>query len=253
MRLDPTALEAGIRLVVLDTIGSTNSEALRLARGGERGPIWIVARRQTEGRGRRGRTWISEPGNLYASLLLTDAAPPDRAPGLSFVAALAVRDAIGDLAPAGTGRPLLKWPNDVLIGERKVAGILIEGEGRVLAVGIGVNCRHHPPSTAQPATALAAAGIAASPEDLLACLSAAMRRRLVQWNGGEGFATIREQWLACAAGLGQPVCVSTPDGMQEGVFENVDPNGMMVLRLPDGRRETVAAGDVQPSARREPA
>src|SRR6185312_4475632 len=94
MRLDPTAEAAGARLVFHDTIGSTNAEALRLARLGERGPLWVAAGSQTAGRGRRGRTWVSEPGNLYASLLLNDPAPPAHFPELSFVAALALRDAV---------------------------------------------------------------------------------------------------------------------------------------------------------------
>ena len=99
MQLDPTARAAGARLIAHDTIGSTNAEALRLAREGERGPLWITAQQQTAGRGRRGRTWVSEPGNLYASLLLTDPAPPERCPELSFVAALALHDAIGGRIP----------------------------------------------------------------------------------------------------------------------------------------------------------
>ena len=90
MQLDPTAMAAGVRLITHDTLGSTNAEALRMARDGECGPLWIVARSQTAGRGRRGRTWVSEPGNLYASLILTDPAPPERFPDLSFVAALAL-------------------------------------------------------------------------------------------------------------------------------------------------------------------
>ena len=95
MQLDPTAQAAGARLITHGTIGSTNAEALHLGRGGERGPLWVTAKSQTAGRGRRGRAWVSEPGNLYASLLLTDPASPDRFPELSFVAALALHDAIG--------------------------------------------------------------------------------------------------------------------------------------------------------------
>ena len=104
MQLDPTAQAAGARLIAYDTIGSTNEEALRLARAGERAPLWVAAKTQTAGRGRRGRTWVSEPGNLYASLLLSDPSPPDRFPELSFVAALALHDAV--TAPhSGARRP----------------------------------------------------------------------------------------------------------------------------------------------------
>src|ERR1700712_3772231 len=100
MRLHPDAAAAGVRLIALDEIGSTNTEAMTLARGGETGPLWITARRQSAGRGRRGRAWISEPGNLYATFLLSDAALPTRAAELSFVAALAVHDAVTACAPA---------------------------------------------------------------------------------------------------------------------------------------------------------
>ena len=103
MQLDPTAQAAGVRLITHDTIGSTNAEALHLARAGERGPLWVVAKRQTAGRGRRGRAWVSEPGNLYASLLLTDPASPERCAELSFVAALALHDAIGGRIPGLAG------------------------------------------------------------------------------------------------------------------------------------------------------
>ncbi len=112
MQLDPAAQAAGVRLVTHDTIGSTNAEALRLARDGERGPLWVTANRQTAGRGRRGRTWVSEPGNLYASLLLSDPAPSEHLPALSFVAALALHDAITRRIPGLASRVALKWPND---------------------------------------------------------------------------------------------------------------------------------------------
>lgn len=129
MQLDPTAAAAGARLITHDAIGSTNEEALRLARAGERAPLWITAQRQTAGRGRRGRAWVSEPGNLYASLLLADPSTPDRFPELSFVAALALHDAVTARIPGLAGRVALKWPNDLLIDRNKFAGILVEGEG----------------------------------------------------------------------------------------------------------------------------
>src|SRR5262249_15903265 len=100
MTLDHTPIRACVRLAMFDTLGSTKGEALARARRGERGPLWIVARRQTAGRGRRGRVWVSEPGNLYATLLVTDPSPPPRAAELSFVAALAVTDALAEIAPA---------------------------------------------------------------------------------------------------------------------------------------------------------
>lgn len=249
MRLHPTAAAAGAKLVTHDTIGSTNAEALRLARAGGRGPLWIAAKSQTAGRGRRGRTWVSAPGNLYASLLLTDPAPPQRCPELSFVAALALHDAIGGRTPGLAGRLVLKWPNDLLIDRHKFAGILIEGEGAAVAVGIGVNCVHHPDGTDTPATDLAAAGVRATPDSLFGPLSAAMTARLAQWNRGAGFAAIRADWLARAAGIGRPIRVKSGDGELAGAFEGIDETGRLVLRAADGTMQTVAAGDVFLAAR----
>lgn len=244
MQLEPTAAAAGVRLIAHETIGSTNAEALALARSGDRGPVWVTAQSQTAGRGRRGRTWVSEPGNLYASLLLTDPSPPQRAAELSFVAALAVHDAISGRVPGVAARLALKWPNDLLIDRCKFAGILIEGEGTVVVIGIGVNCAHHPADTSYPATDLASAGIRAAPEPLFAALSAAMLVRLAQWNRGEGFAAIRTDWLDRAAGVGKAIRVALPDGERDGRFETVDEQGRLVLRLADGHNETITAGEV---------
>jgi BirA family biotin operon repressor/biotin-[acetyl-CoA-carboxylase] ligase len=249
MQLDPAANAAGARLVSYDAIDSTNAEALRLARAGESGPLWVVANSQSAGRGRRGRTWVSEPGNLYASLLLTDPSPPDRAAEISFVAALALRDAIAGDIPGLAARLLLKWPNDLLIDRNKFAGILIEGEGSEVAIGIGVNCVHHPAATNYPATDLATAGVRTSPETLLGPLSRAMLDRLVQWDRGAGFAATRADWLAHAAGLGKPIRVTLAEGELNGLFETVDQTGRLVLQLADGTTQTVAAGDVAVTAR----
>jgi BirA family biotin operon repressor/biotin-[acetyl-CoA-carboxylase] ligase len=242
-----TTTTAPIRVVAHETTGSTNAEALAFARNGERGPLWVTARQQTAGRGRRGRAWVSEPGNLYATLLLTGASPPDRGAQLSFVAALALHDAIAGRI-AGLGKRLaLKWPNDGLIDGCKFAGILIEGEGSAVAVGIGVNCVHHPAGTAFPATDLAAAGVRASPESVFAGFSAAMTVRLAQWNRGAGFAAIREEWLKCAFGLGKTIRVALPEGEREGRFEGIDTAGRMLLRRADGVTEAVTAADVLPA------
>ena len=248
MQLDPAATAAGARLVSYEAIDSTNAEGLRLARAGEPGPLWIAARSQNAGRGRRGRTWVSEPGNLYASLLLTDPSPPDRAAELSFVAALALHDTIAGRIPGLATRLRLKWPNDLLIDRNKFAGILIEGEGSAVAIGIGVNCVHHPAATSHPATDLAAAGVRASPETLLAPLSRAMLVRLAQWNRGTGFAAIRADWLARAAGLGKPIRVTLAEADLAGRFETIDETGRLVIRLADGTMQTVAAGDVAMTA-----
>jgi BirA family transcriptional regulator, biotin operon repressor / biotin---[acetyl-CoA-carboxylase] ligase len=244
MELDPRASAAGVRLVSHELLASTNIEALTLARAGERGPLWVTAGRQSAGRGRRGRTWTSEPGNLFASLLLTEPAPPEHWSELSFVAALAIHDAIADVVPAA--RPLLaiKWPNDLLLDGAKFAGILAEGEGTTVVVGIGVNCTSHPADTDYPATNLAAAGFGVSPEGVFRALSAKMVGRLAQWNQGEHFATIRTDWLSRAAGLGDTISVRLAERELSGRFETVDDMGQLVLVEPEGNRYAIAAGDV---------
>src|ERR1043166_4251223 len=250
MNLTPSAA-LGARLLSLDEVGSTNAEAFARARGAERGPLWITARRQTAGRGRRGRTWVSEPGNLYASLLLTDPAPAQRAAELSLVAALAVHDALAERAAVLGPRLTLKWPNDVLCDGAKVSGILVEGEGlpaRPLAVviGIGVNCAHHPADTAYPATNLAAAGALVTPESLAQALVGTMARRLAEWDAAKNFAGIRAGWLKRAAGLGASARVRLPEREVEGIAETLDEAGRLVLRLADGSCERIAAGEMFP-------
>jgi BirA family biotin operon repressor/biotin-[acetyl-CoA-carboxylase] ligase len=252
MQLDPAAAAVGFRLLVHDTLPSTNTGALALARRGETGPLWVTARQQTAGRGRRGNAWISVPGNFYATLLLCDPAAPENAPELSFVAALAVHDAIVDRAAALREKLALKWPNDVLYDGRKLAGILIEGEGAgtglAVAIGIGVNCMHHPVETAYPATDLAAAGTAVSAEDLFFALCGAMARRLAQWHRGAGFQSIRTDWLDHAMGIGGEMRVRLPNREFSGRAEALDERGRLLLRLSDGTLQTITAGDVFPVA-----
>jgi BirA family transcriptional regulator, biotin operon repressor / biotin---[acetyl-CoA-carboxylase] ligase len=252
MRLDPAAVAAGFRLAAHDTLGSTNVEALRLARSGEQDATWVTARRQSAGRGRRGNEWVSEPGNLYATLLLADPSPAELAPELSFVTGLAVHDALAACAAPLRDHLALKWPNDVLCGGKKLSGILIEGEavqGRLaVAIGIGINCASHPAQTAFPATDLAAEGVAAAAEDVFSALSGAMVRRLGQWNRGANFATIRADWMAHAAGIGGDMHVRLPGAELFGRCEALDERGRLLLRLADGSVQTITAGDVFPVA-----
>src|SRR5215475_1913271 len=180
MNREATGL-AGARHIVYETLGSTNAEALVLARAGERGPLWLTATAQSAGRGRRGSQWVSPPGNLHATLLLTEPSPPAQAPQLSFVTALAVHDAIAECAPRLGPLLKVKWPNDVLIGKAKVAGILIEGETEpafAVAIGIGVNCATHPDNTDYPAADLVGLGALVVPDALLEELAGAMQKRL---------------------------------------------------------------------------
>ncbi len=245
MNREATGL-AGVRHITYETLGSTNAEALKLARARERGPLWISALRQDAGRGRRGSTWVSPPGNLYASLLLSEPSPKPLAPQLSFVAALALHDALCDCAPRLGPLFKLKWPNDVLLGPDKLAGILIEGESEpafAVVIGFGVNCASHPPGTAFPATDLLKAGAVVAPEALLTALATAMLRRLAQWGHGAGFAAIRADWLVRAAGLGEDIRVRLPEREFTGRFRGLDEAGRLQVEQPGGLA-TVTAGEV---------
>jgi BirA family biotin operon repressor/biotin-[acetyl-CoA-carboxylase] ligase len=246
MNRDATDL-AGVRHERYDTLGSTNAEALARVRAGERGPLWISAVSQAGGRGRRGQPWSSPPGNLYATLLLTEPSPPAVAPQLSFVAALAAHDAVAACAPGIAPALTLKWPNDLLLDGRKVAGLLVEAESQpvlAVAIGIGINCVSHPAGTAFPATDLWANGATVAVDDLLPALATAMKARLAQWRSGAGFALTRADWLARASGIGQPIRVRLPERQLSGVFQGLDDGGRLLLAMADHTTETIAAGDV---------
>lgn len=236
------------RSVVLDEVGSTNREALARAEAGEAGPLWIVARRQTAGRGRSGRSWSSEPGNLYASLLVQLPCPPAAVPQLSLLAGVAVADAIGEAAGGRFEGLRLKWPNDVLIGRAKCAGILAEslaGQDSVTAaIGIGINTARHPTGLGREATSLAAHGVEATPDAMLVRLDAAMQRWIEAWQCGAGFARVRAAWLERAGPPGEPCTVHAGGERLEGTFAGLDGEGALLLRNGSGSERTVTFGDV---------
>lgn len=255
MELGGFARERGVGLLRLDEVDSTNDEAKRLVAAGERGPLWVVARRQTRGRGRLGREWISPPGNLHASLILSDFGPPQLAPRLGFVAGLASLEALRNLTGVAE-RLALKWPNDLLLDGAKLGGILLEGvtiacasdpaHNRMAAViGIGVNCETAPDDLPYEARALSALGPGApSASTVFAHLSDAIVETLDLFAGGEGFPALRERWLARAAGLGGPIRVILSRGdMIEGRFQTIDAGGRLVIDTDAGAR-IVDAGDV---------
>lgn len=235
-----------VRLEHFSELDSTNEEARRRALGGERGPLWIRADRQGAGRGRRGRAWISEPGNLFITgLYVLDASAGDAAK-LSFAAALSVADLIEEAAP-GLG-PRLKWPNDVLVEAKKICGILLEsgtapGGGLWLAVGIGVNLSHHPDDAERPATSLAAHGVRIEPSHAGERLAHHFDTWLSRWQTS-GFAPIRDAWLARAHGLGERCTARLETETVEGIFADLMPDGALRLDLADGTRRLISAGDV---------
>jgi BirA family biotin operon repressor/biotin-[acetyl-CoA-carboxylase] ligase len=245
--MDPR-VPAGYSVAIFDEIDSTNEEARRRAAAGERGPLWITARRQNAGRGRRGREWVSPEGNLMATLLIAPGVAPPEAARLSFVAALAVHDLVAAYAKHANVR--VKWPNDVLVDGKKVAGILLESSGTEgqdivpwLAIGIGVNLGQAPTDAAYPATFVGAHGSAPSPAEALAELAEAWETRFRVWRVS-GFSAIRDAWLAVAAGIGQQVEIRLPTETLQGRFETLMPDGALSLLLPSGARRAITAGEV---------
>jgi BirA family biotin operon repressor/biotin-[acetyl-CoA-carboxylase] ligase len=237
---------AGYGLLELDSIDSTNAEARRRAIKGARGPLWITAKSQTAGRGRRGNRWQSLEGNLFASLLLHPNKPAGECAQLTFAAALAVSDMLAGYAPSGGFA--LKWPNDVLAEGRKIAGILLESESGAdgkaawLVIGFGVNLAAYPERL--PAISLAALGISPpTGKQAVHRLAGAFRKWYELWLE-EGFAPVREAWLARAAGLGARLRVRLPREEIEGVFLGIDDNGALQLGLPGESTRAITAGEV---------
>jgi BirA family biotin operon repressor/biotin-[acetyl-CoA-carboxylase] ligase len=254
--LGPRATSAGYRLAAFDQIGSTNAEAMARARAGERGPIWFVTPEQTAGRGRRQRAWIAPRGNLASSILEVMDVPPATAATLGFAAGLALEGALRQLSVEANLRRgsdslkfALKWPNDVLMGGEKLAGILLEAEavaaGRLaVVVGIGTNVIAAPEGTPTPATSLAALGVHVGAEELFAALSDAWVEFRGIWDNGKGFAEIRRLWLERAAGLGDPVAIQTGNATVAGTFDTIDEAGCLIVRTAEGKLLPIAAGEV---------
>ena len=247
--MTPEPWPGHFRLDTFNEIDSTHSEARRRAMAGDPGNVWIVARRQTAGHGRRGRAWVSPVGNLMANVLIRPDIEIASAPQVSFVAALAVSDLLDRCAP---GHCTLKWPNDPLLDGRKAAGVLPDSAGRSdgrldwLTVGFGVNLASSPDDATYPTHSVAAVtGTAPDPDIALTVLANAWERRFAQWREG-GFPAIRAAWLARAHGIGKPVMVQLADETFVARFEGLDETGALVGRLADGRVRHVSAGDVFP-------
>lgn len=246
MQLGPIARARGVRFLALDTVDSTNEEARRLIETGERGPLWIVAARQTRGRGRLGRDWVSPSGNFYGSFIHSEFSDVSVAPQLGFVTGVAVIRALRDAA--GPQDFQLKWPNDMLLERAKLGGILLEcvnaGAAPTAIIGVGLNIVSAPTDTPYPATALAALGAnAPTRETFFARFSDALAETLELWNGGEGFSAIRAEWVRYASGLGETIRVALAHETLEGRFDSIDAAGRLVLETASGRRG-VEAGDV---------
>jgi BirA family biotin operon repressor/biotin-[acetyl-CoA-carboxylase] ligase len=212
--------------------GSTNDDVAALAREGAAEGTWLRAERQSGGKGRQGRAWQSPPGNLYASTLVRLAPGDPPAPTLALVAAVALHETVQPHAPDAR----IKWPNDLLVGGAKFAGILLERQGDAVIVGFGVNLANHPEDLDRPATSLKPPVV---PGPFLERLATAFATWLGRWRT-EGLAPVRTAWLAAAHPIG--AALSTSDA--RGTFEGLDETGALRLRLEDGGLRVIHAGDV---------
>ena len=215
---------------------------LELARGDAAEGSWLRAERQRAGRGRQGRSWISPTGNFYGSTLVRLRPTDPPAPTLAFVAAVALEEAVAVFKPAGALS--LKWPNDLLLAGAKLAGILLERADDTVIAGIGVNLATHPDLPDRPTTSLAAGGVTVSPEPFAETLAEIFSRWLARWRG-EGFAPVRRRWLDRAHPVGTGLVARLPDDhLVEGLFDGLEPDGGLILRLAGGERRVIHAGDV---------
>ena len=240
-----------IPILAYAEIDSTNAEARRRAEAGAVEPVWITAKRQTAGRGRRGRAWSTEIGNLAATLLTFTDKPPVEAAQVAFVAALAIADLFERYVPANL--VTIKWPNDVMIAGLKASGILIESGTRAdgslwLAIGCGLNLDHAPTNTERPATRVGdhlRHDVSRVPkvDDAMAAFAPLFAERLAQWER-QGFAAIAADWTRRADGLGKPCVVRLDSETLHGIAEGLEPDGALRLRLDTGETRKITAGDV---------
>lgn len=213
-----------------------------LAREGAAEGIWLRADGQQGGRGRHGRAWVSPPGNLYASTLVRLRSGDPPAHTLAMVAAVALDQVIQAYIPAE--RLMIKWPNDVLADGGKISGILLDGLGDAVVVGIGVNLAHHPTDVDRVATSIAAYTAAPEPQHFLSDLVDSFAHWLARWRG-EGLGAIIQRWLARAHAVGTALTVRSPDGERiEGLFDGLDNDGALRMRLAGGEMRVMHAGDV---------
>lgn len=239
----------GWRHLSLLQTASTNTIALERFQSGDPGNLWISAKSQTEGRGRRGRDWHSPTGNLYCSVLLVYPQKPPRLTLLPLVAALALHDAIATLAPSLEPSLVLKWPNDLLLNGAKISGILLEAAIRSageygIVIGFGVNCAEAPPTGLYDTASLNSAVGLVDPEHLHALLIHSLYKRLAQWSQPKDAGAIRNAWLARAVGVGETIVARFPDNELTGRFIALDDHGFLVLESSDGERHNVSAADI---------
>lgn len=242
-------LSSAYRLVAFERLASTNEKAKRLAAEGAEHGTLVWAREQTAGRGRRGRSWHSPPGNLYLSLILRPDRTPATAAQLGMVAAVAAGEALDAIMPP-PARIFFKWPNDILVNGSKVGGILLESTARKpgnlewLVLGLGINVQNFPKGTEFPATSLRhESDYPVTVEEVLENFC----RSFLRWNNAwleQGFAPVRQAWLGRAWKRGEAIEARIEDEKIDGIFRDVDEDGALLLELPCGTSRRITAGDV---------
>lgn len=221
--------------------GSTNDDVKGLCKGTSAKKFIVSALNQTNGRGRRGRSWICTEGNLFVSFALETALKDFGQ--ITFVVGLSMLDAIKSFKQDIDVK--LKWPNDVLVNGGKVSGILLEkADGEYLVIGIGVNITAAPDTghLIYPAASLISAGVKTDRISFLKSYVEHFDNNLLLWKQ-EGFSAIKERWLANAKNLGGEITVQTENGLKNGIFNGVNDNGILLLETPSGI-EKIYAGDI---------
>ncbi len=242
-----------IRILTFDSLGSTNTEALEIARKGAEEGLCIVAREQTAGRGRHGRTWVSEPDDgLYFSIVLRPSLPPESLPLITLMAGVAVHETLTELGLA----PDIKWVNDVLVNEKKISGILAETTmtetGLAVVLGIGINIRrtNFPHELAGRATSIEDAlrdpERLPTPEQLTAILTGHLSRLYEKLTSPGGSEDILNEWRERSTYYaGKRVIVRSFDQTLIGTTDGLDPNGALRLRKSNDELAIIQAGDVE--------
>ncbi len=233
--------EGAVLIRVVEETGSTNADMLALAAAGASEGAWLRAERQTAGKGRQGRAWESPVGNFYGSTLVRLRPTDPPAPTLALVTAVALEEAVRVFLPTGA---TIKWPNDLLIDGAKLSGVLLERAGDAVVVGIGVNLAHHPDLPDRPATSLSAQGAVVDATTFAEVLAESFARWLSRWRA-EGLEPVRQRWLARAHPTGTALTARLPHGTaHDGLFDGLSTDGALILRLADGSRHVIHAGDV---------
>ena len=241
-------------IIRLSETASTNKDAMRLALAGEHLPLWVAAERQSAGRGRAGRTWVSAAGNLHASVAISLSAPPALAGQLALVSGLALYEAVrADVPPAQNICLRLKWPNDLLIGLAKVGGILVEsttargGSEFIAVIGFGLNIVSAPDNLGREVTSLRDAGLETGSGPLLQSLADELNNWLARWDEARGFDGIRKDWMERAGPFGEQISINSGKGQVLGTYQGLSETGGLLAEV-EGRRETITFGDVMLAA-----